>query len=65
MQTVGVFEAKNRLTALLDVVEAGSEVLITSRGKPVARLVPAEIGLVRAVRRRGCVLPAGARRSVA
>lgn len=41
MNTVGVFEAKNRLTALLDQVEAGGEVLITRRGKPVARLVPA------------------------
>jgi prevent-host-death family protein len=41
MHTVGVFEAKNRLTALLDEVEGGGEVLITRRGKPVARLVPA------------------------
>jgi prevent-host-death family protein len=32
MHTVGVFEAKNRLTALLDEVEAGAEVLITRRG---------------------------------
>ena len=52
MQTVGVFEAENRLTALLDVVEAGSEVLITSRGKPVARLVPTETGFDRARARR-------------
>ena len=40
MQTVGVFQAKNHLTALLDDVEDGDEVLITRRGKPVARLVP-------------------------
>ena len=52
MQTVGVFEAKNRLTALLDAVEAGGEVLITRRGKPVARLVPAEIGFDRVRARR-------------
>jgi prevent-host-death family protein len=47
MHTVGVFEAKNRLTALLDEVEEGGEVLITRRGKPIARLVPAEVGFDR------------------
>ena len=52
MQTVGVFEAKNRLTALLDAVEGGAEVLITRRGKPLARLVPAEAGFDRARARR-------------
>ncbi|HZK99119.1 MAG TPA: type II toxin-antitoxin system prevent-host-death family antitoxin [Caulobacteraceae bacterium] len=52
MHTVGVFEAKNRLTALLDEVEDGSEVLITRRGKPIARLVPAEAGVDRARARR-------------
>lgn len=48
----GVFEARNRLTALLDEVEAGREALITRRGKPVARLVPAEPGFDRARARR-------------
>jgi len=48
MHTVGVFEAKNRLTALLDEVEGGGEVLITRRGKPIARLVRAEPGFDRA-----------------
>jgi prevent-host-death family protein len=52
MQTVGVFEAKNRLTALLDEVEAGGEVVITRRGKPVARLVAAEVGFNRDKARR-------------
>lgn len=50
--TVGVFEAKNRLTALLDEVEAGAEVLITRRGNPVARLVPAAPGFDRKRARR-------------
>ena len=48
MRTVGVFEAKNRLTALLDEVEEGGEVVITRRGKPVARLVPVDVGYDRA-----------------
>ncbi len=52
MHTVGVFEAKNSLTALLDEVEEGHEILITRRGKPVARLVPAETGFDRAKARR-------------
>lgn len=38
MITVGAFEAKTHLSALLDKVEAGEEVLITRHGKPVARL---------------------------
>src|SRR5690349_5802973 len=41
MQEIGAFEAKNRLGALLDRVERGEEIVITRRGKPVAKLVPA------------------------
>ena len=41
MREIGAFDAKNRLSALLDLVERGEEVVITRRGKPVARLVPA------------------------
>lgn len=40
MREIGAFEAKNRLGTLLDWVEQGEEVVITRRGKPVARLVP-------------------------
>ena len=36
---IGAFEAKNKLGQLLDRVEAGEEVVITRRGKPVAKLV--------------------------
>ena len=39
---VGVYEAKSRLSELLQEVRSGREVVITSHGKPVARLVPAE-----------------------
>jgi prevent-host-death family protein len=41
MKQIGDLEAKNELGALLDLVEHGEEVLITRRGKAVARLVPA------------------------
>jgi prevent-host-death family protein len=40
MKEIGAFEAKNTLSALLDLVEAGEEVIITRHGKPVARLAP-------------------------
>ncbi|MDO8731342.1 MAG: type II toxin-antitoxin system prevent-host-death family antitoxin [Actinomycetota bacterium] len=36
--TVGVFEAKTKLSELLDKVAAGEEVIITKRGVPVAYL---------------------------
>lgn len=37
---IGAFEAKNTLGSLLDRVEKGEEIVITRRGKPVARLAP-------------------------
>jgi prevent-host-death family protein len=40
MRQIGAFEAKSKLGQLLDWVEAGEEVVITRRGKIVAKLVP-------------------------
>ena len=42
MIEVGAFDAKTHLSSLLDRVTQGEEVLITRRGTPVARLVPAK-----------------------
>ena len=39
MQAVGAFDAKNKFGTLLDWVEAGEDVVISRRGRPVARLV--------------------------
>lgn len=36
---VNVLEAKNRLSELIRAAQAGEEVVIANRGKPVARLV--------------------------
>ena len=36
---MGAFEAKNKLSSLLDKVAQGQRVVITRRGKPVAALV--------------------------
>jgi prevent-host-death family protein len=38
---IPLYEAKNRLSALLDQVERGAEITITRHGIPVAKLVPA------------------------
>jgi prevent-host-death family protein len=42
MRSVGAFEAKTHLAALLDAVSAGEPITITRHGRPVARLVPVE-----------------------
>ncbi len=40
MREIGALEAKSKLGTLLDWVAKGEEILITRRGKAVARLVP-------------------------
>ncbi len=40
--TVGAYEAKTHLAALLDRVEKGETLTITRNGRPVARLVPTD-----------------------
>jgi len=40
MREITLFEAKNKLSGLLDQVANGEEFLITRHGKPVARLAP-------------------------
>ncbi|MBS0445100.1 MAG: type II toxin-antitoxin system Phd/YefM family antitoxin [Proteobacteria bacterium] len=52
MQEIGVFEAKNKLSALLDEVAHGGEIVITRHGKPVAKLVPATPSFDRAKARQ-------------
>ena len=37
---IAVFEAKSKLSALLDRACSGEEVVITRHGAPIARLVP-------------------------
>ncbi|HRK95205.1 MAG TPA: type II toxin-antitoxin system prevent-host-death family antitoxin [Rhodospirillales bacterium] len=41
MREVGAYEAKTHLAALLEDVARGETIVITRRGRPVARLVPA------------------------
>ncbi len=42
MREVGTFEAKTHLSALLDEVACGETIIITKRGRAVARLTPPE-----------------------
>lgn len=48
MVEIGAFEAKNKLSWLLDRVEQGEEIIITRHGRPVARMVPTNAGVDRA-----------------
>ena len=41
MEEIGTHEAKTRLSELLAKVRQGEEFLITNRGEPVAKLIPA------------------------
>ncbi|HEY7426565.1 MAG TPA: type II toxin-antitoxin system prevent-host-death family antitoxin [Gemmataceae bacterium] len=59
MKEIGAFEAKSRLGQLLDWVESGEEVIITRRGKAVARLTAPEFDRERA---RGAATRIRARR---
>jgi prevent-host-death family protein len=42
MATVGIFEAKTRLSEIVRLVEEGEIFTITLRGKPVVDLVPTQ-----------------------
>ena len=39
MEHIGIYDARSRLSELVDRVEAGEVVVLTRRGQPVVRLV--------------------------
>jgi prevent-host-death family protein len=43
MKTVNVADLKNNLSAYLDEVEKGNQIVVLNRTKPVARLIPIHI----------------------
>jgi prevent-host-death family protein len=64
MKKASITEAKNNLSALIDGLKDGSPVLITDRGRPVARLEPAlesdegaDAGRIARLVREGLVRP--------
>ena len=42
MERIGIYDARSRLSELVGRVEAGEEVVLTRRGKPVVRMVAAK-----------------------
>ena len=44
MTRVGMHEAKTQLSKLVERAESGEEIVITRRGEPAVRLVPAKQG---------------------
>lgn len=40
MREVGAYEAKTHLAELLDVAEKGETIIVTRRGKPIAKITP-------------------------
>ena len=38
--SIGVYELKNKLSAVLEEVLAGKEVTVTKHGRPIARIAP-------------------------
>jgi prevent-host-death family protein len=44
MKTVGAYEAKTHLPALLEEVSQGATIMITKHGRPVAMLTPIGAG---------------------
>ncbi|HSS33116.1 MAG TPA: type II toxin-antitoxin system prevent-host-death family antitoxin [Solirubrobacterales bacterium] len=59
---VGVRELHDRLSEYLERVEAGGEVVVTRRGRPVARLIGLGERPLEALARRGLVrMPRGGR----
>jgi prevent-host-death family protein len=40
MERIGIYDARAKLSELIERVEAGEEVVLTRHGEPVARLVP-------------------------
>ena len=62
MTRVAISELKAKLSRYLDQVKAGHEVVVTDRGRPVARLVPYDDGRKREpdmerLIREGVILP--------
>lgn len=58
MTRASISELKARLSAFLDIVRQGGEVLVTDRGRPIARLAPVE-GDQRAESRQDLLLRSG------
>lgn len=59
MKRVSITEAKNRLSALLDLVKSGEDVIVEERGRPIARIEAIGLSYKSADGRRERLLRAG------
>jgi prevent-host-death family protein len=62
MKSIGIARLKANLSAVLEKIKTGDQIIVTNRGRPVGRLVPLEPQEQRAGRRvdlirRGLLLP--------
>lgn len=67
MRTVGVRELRQNLSRYLEDVKAGEALLVTERGREVARLIPSGVRddpIARLAAQRGATLPSGSLRDV-
>lgn len=64
--TIGIRELRDGLSRHLAEVRAGTEITVTDRGKPIAKIVPIgkESGLERLIREGLVTLPKGPRRTI-
>ena len=60
---VGVFEARNRFSELIEAAERGEEVIVTRHGRPVVRLSSVDEGRRRAEEARDILARADALRA--
>ena len=44
MQTINLYDAKNRFSKLVDAAESGEVIIIARNGKPAVKLVPLDYG---------------------
>lgn len=44
MQTVNLYDAKNKLSQLVNAAEKGEVIIVARNGKPAAKLVPLDYG---------------------
>jgi prevent-host-death family protein len=58
MESIGLFEAKTHLSELIARAEKGEEVIITRHNKPVARLMPIDVGKLGGSQKRQAALRA-------
>jgi len=62
MKTAAIAKLKATLSEYIDYVKSGEEILVTDRGKPVAKITPVDSGLAGDARRtqltrRGIIRP--------